>query len=139
MIPNFIRLYISLKSPDLSMVSRLCTFRASPLLYHFFAILPLTYVQLHCSQSKTQTMRLPSCQQRKAFFVRLSTLSSLPCQQIVLSITHPFSGKFLCHILCLSSSFPCFGSFLAKKESALLHHEYSRYRPLSQALFCRSF
>lgn len=42
---------------------------------------------------------------------------------------------FLCH----SSSFPCFGSFLAKKESALLHHKYSRYRPLSQALFCRSF
>ena len=31
---------------------------------------------------------------------------SLPCQQIVLSITHPFSGKFLFHIPCLSSSFP---------------------------------
>lgn len=42
---------------------------------------------------------------------------------------------FLCH----SSSFPCFGSFPAKKERALLHHKYSRYRPLSQALFCRSF
>lgn len=51
-MPNFILFYISLKSPDLSVISRFCPFRASPLLYHFFTILPLTYVRVHSAGLK---------------------------------------------------------------------------------------
>ena len=51
-IPNFILLFVSLKSLDLSMVSGFCSFRSSPLLYHFFTILSLTYVQLHSAGLK---------------------------------------------------------------------------------------
>ena len=46
-MPNFILLYISLKRLDFSRVSVFWPFDAAPLLYHFFTILSLTYVQLH--------------------------------------------------------------------------------------------
>ena len=51
-VTNFILLFVSLKSLDLSMVSGFCSFRSSPLLYHFFTILSLTYVQLHSAGLK---------------------------------------------------------------------------------------